>query len=258
MKTLEELFDYTTPQSEMKSFFKEIQETFVKPKYSSISKEYYPYLYKLLTYRKFDNRSKYREDEIRTWFVGKRDGNNSIMFYDIYGHCDCIGITKAIGQWQKEKWNYWEVKKDAVLGVLRNIGNIYVDKFRDQLKFPITDEITGETLYDIKDCHIDHYDDDFVKVAFDWIYLLKKKHESYNKNHCCDIIDILWRNIDDKKLYFKLRETSMSFYDFHKDHTHLRAISKHNNLSREKTKVNWDILKSNGYYIEKYEKEQSN
>lgn len=260
MKTVEELFDYKTTQSELKAFFKDIQDTYInKNGYSSIPKFLYPYLYKALTYRIYDHRGKYKEEEIKTWFVGHRDGHNSIMFFDIYGNCDCLGITKAIRQWQAEKNIIWKDKFLAdVLGTLRTIGNFHVNKFKSSLLLPIKDSISGEILTDIKDIHIDHYDEDFSKVAFDWMMMLKEKNEAYT-NRKVDIVYLLYNCIDRETWLFKEKSTSRNFYNYLIAHTHLRAVKNTSNLSRTKTHMPWELLKQNGCYKQNYEdKEELN
>lgn len=253
---LEEIFGYNTKESELKEVCKYIKTTFIKPKYSSIPKEYYPFLYKLLSYRKFDTRGLYKQGDIRTFYVGTDEyGGKSIAFFDINGNHDFIGTTNAIKQWQNEKKNEWEHMKDCVYGMCRNLARIRIKEKRDKLILPVKCELTGEIINNLSDVHIDHYDDDFSKVFYDWAYCLKKAIE--RKNHkFCDIIKVLYNLHDDKFEYFKLKEWNKSFIDYHDSHTHLRVVSEIANKKRSKYKPNWDFLKINGYYLEKYAKEK--
>lgn len=252
---LEEIFGYNTKQSELNEVCKYITHTFIKPKYSSIPKEYYPFLLKLLSFRKYCQRGQYKEDEIKTFFVGNMQGNNCIMFFDNKGKCDSIGIGSALKQWQAEKTNFWKYKKDIVLRIMRNIADISIHKFKEKLTIPVKDEISGELIYDIKDVHIDHYDKDFSELAFDWLYMLKKRQEKYHKRRV-DIIDVMYDAADADKKYFSCRDTNIDFYTYHNNNTHLRVTSKQNNLSRERCHPNWDFLKINGCYLEQYAREK--
>lgn len=240
---LEEIFGYNTKQSELKEVCKYITSTFIKPKYSSIPKEYYPFLYKLLSYRKFDYRGEYKEGDIRTFYVGNNMGNKSIAFFDNEGNHDFIGCTSALNEWQQEKKNKWEYMLNSVRNVLRNISKVAIDKKRSKLVFPTYSEISGSIILTKNDCDIDHYDDDFSKVAFDWMYTVKLNLEKL-KRCSIDIVYELYRIIDDEKKYFKDSEWSKAFYDFHNSHTHLRVVLKKENKSRKKHYPDWNLLKN--------------
>ena len=251
-RKVDEIFDYKTKQSQLNEVCDYIKNTFVKPKYTSIPKEYYPFLHKLMTYRKYDSRGKYEYDDIKTFFVGKDAyKHNSIMFYDKNGHCDFIGCSKAIGEWQKEKNANWEHMKGAVLQVLRNIAAYKIRKYKDSLTFPMKSDISEQIIESIKDCHIDHYDMEFSELAFNWMMLIKENIEQ--KNHkFIDIIYVLYELIDDNRELFKDPKWNRAFYDYHNSHTHLRAITKTENLKREKYFPDWSLLKENGYYKKKF------
>ncbi len=256
---LEEIFGYNTKQSELIDVCKYIKETFTRPKYSSIPKEYYPFLYKLMSYRKFDYRGNYKEGDIRTFYVGIDEyGNNSIAFFDINGKHDFLGCMKAIKHWQEEKNNQWEHMKDCIIGVLRNLARFRIKEKRDSIKLPIKCEISGVLIEDMKDLQIDHFDDDFSKVAFDWMYNIKQAMQRKFHKKTIDICYILYKLIDDEHKYFKDKKWNRGFIVFHDTHTHLRVTSKYANQSKEKYKPDWDLLKSNGYYKEQYEKEKLN
>lgn len=247
--SIEKVFDYNTRATQLKEVEKYILTTFNKENgYTSIPKEYYPFLYKLLTYKKYDFRGDYKEGSIRTFFVGKNEyNNNSIMFYDLSGKCDHIGCGSAINEWQKEKNAKWEHMKRSVLQVLRNIAKYETDKYKDGLKFPIKSEISDEIIQSKNDCHIDHYDKEFSQAAFDWLMLAKNNVE--RKSHkLIDIIYELYNIIDDERKYFKSKEWNRSWWRYHNNNTHLRAITNKENLSREKIYPNWELLKENGKY----------
>ena len=251
---LDKIFSYETKTNEIKDICKYIQDTFTKENgYTSIPKQYYPFLYKLLSYRKFDERSNYKEGDIKTFFVGKDGYNhNSIMFYDNNDNCNCVGYVHALEQFQKEKNIQWEHERDAVIGVLRNIALVAADKIRSTIVFPVKSEISGELIYDKKDLHIDHFDKDFSEIAYNWIYLIKKQRER-NFKKLDDTIHFLYGLIDKDKKYFdkeKSPNLSKCFYEYHNKNTHLRIVTKTENLSREKQNMPWDYLKLNGKYIE--------
>lgn len=257
MIDVDKLFSYESTANKIKEISDYISKTFVKPQYSSIPKEYYPYLYKLLSYRKYDDRGKYKEGDIKTFFVGKTEyGNYSIMFYDNNGYCDSIGCIKAISEWSKEKNLEWENMRGVVIQVLRNIARFSIIEKQNSIIFPITCEISGKTLSNISECHIDHYNKDFAEVTYDWLYNMKILAEKHN-NKLVDIIFELYKLIDDNKKYFKDKNWNRSFKNYHDSHTHLRVVSKEANLKREKAKPNWEYLKINGCYIEKYAKESN-
>jgi len=253
MKTVEELFDYNSKQKELTDFFNNIKDTYVKPKYSSIPREYYPYLYKLLSYRIYDKRGDYKEGDIRTFFVAKDAyKNNSIAFYDNDGNFYFLGTTNAIKEWQKQKNLYWDNMLHQVTQICRNIVRPEIKKMKDSIVFPCKCEITGEIIESPDNLHIDHYDKDFSQVVFDWLYALKKYKEKKDKK-TCDIVGILYNNFisfdNNMFTYDKLNE---SFLLYHNSNTHLRKVTKKANLSKEKIRPEWDRLKVNGYYIEKY------
>lgn len=246
---IDKVFGYKTRGTQLKEVVDYIKNTYNKDNgYTSIPKEYYPFLYKLLSYRKYDSRGDYEVGDIRTFFVGKDAyKHNSIAFYDISGHFDFIGCTNAIGEWQKEKNNYWEEMKRAVLQVLRNIAKYETDKYKDSLTFPMKSEISDETITNKKDCHIDHYDKEFSEAAFDWLMLAKNNIE--RKSHkLIDIIYELYNIIDDERKYFKNKEWNRSWWRYHNNNTHIRAITKKENLLREKIYPEWELLKENGRY----------
>lgn len=251
---LDKIFSYETKTSEIKDICKYIQDTFTKENgYNSIPRNYYPFLYKLLSYRKFDERGNYKEGDIKTFFIGKDAYNhNSIMFFDKNNNCNCIGYVHALEQFQKEKNIQWENERDAVIGVLRNIALVAADKLRNKISFPVKSQISGKLILDKKDLHIDHYNKEFAEVAYDWIYCIKKQREK-NLKRLDDTIHFLYSLIDKDKKYFdkeKAPNLSKSFYDYHNKNTHLRIVTKQENLSRKKTKINWEYLKLNGKYIE--------
>ena len=251
---LDKIFSYETKTNEIKDICKYIQDTFTKENgYTSIPKQYYPFLYKLLSYRKFDERGNYKEGDIKTFFVGKDGYNhNSIMFYDNNDNCNCIGYVHALEQFQKEKNIQWEHERDAVIGVLRNIALVAADKIRSTIVFPVKSEISGALIYDKKDLHIDHFDKDFSEVAYNWLYLIKKQRER-NFKKLDDTIHFLYGLIDKDKKYFdkeKSPNLSKCFYEYHNKNTHLRIVTKTENLSREKQNMPWEYLKLNGKYIE--------
>lgn len=255
--TLEEIFGYNTKQSELSEVCKYIKDTFNKKNgYSSIPKEYYPFLSRLISYRKFDYRGDYKPEDIKTFYVGKDEYNNdSIAFFDVNGKHDFLGCTKAIEHWQENKNEEWKHMKDCVIQVCRNLARFRITEKQKSIIFPTKCEITGKTLNSISECHIDHYDDDFSKVVYDWMYVLKQNIQNI-QNKSVDIVYELYKIVDSDFKYFKDKRWNKAFIDFHDTHTHLRVVDKKANLEKEKYKPNWDFLKINGYYLEKYAKEK--
>lgn len=246
---IEKVFEYKTRGAQIKEVVDYIKDTYNKENgYTSIPKEYYPFLYKLLSYRRYDSRGDYVEGAIRTFFVGKDAyKHNSIAFYDITGKFDFIGCGNAINEWQKDKNAYWEEMKRAVLQVLRNIAKYSTNKYKESLTFPMKSEISDEIINSKKECHIDHYDKEFSELAFDWLMLLKINLEK-KTGKLVDIIYELYKIIDDNREYFNSKDWNRSWYKYHNENTHLRAITKKENLSREKIYPNWELLKENGRY----------
>ena len=251
---LDKIFSYNTKQTQLKEVCKYITDTFVKPNYSSIPKEYYPFLKRLLKYRKYDYRGGYNVDDINTFFVGKDAyKHNTIMFYDKNGHCDCLGCSNAINEWQKEKNVFWEHMKACVLQTLRNIASYRVKKYKESLTFPHKSDLSDEIINSLNECHIDHYDKEFSQLSYDWMMLIKDSIENqYHK--FIDIVKYLYDMCDDEYTLFKDPKWNRAFYDYHNNNTHLRAITKSENLKRQKIYPEWDLLKENGYYKKKSNK----
>ena len=254
---LEEIFGYSTKQSELKDVCDYITKTFVKPRYTSIPKEYYPFLYKLLSFRTFDYKSNYKEGDIRTFYVGTTEyKNQSIAFFDKNGNHDFLGCTTAIKHWQENKNNEFENMRKCVVQICRNLARFRIVEKQKSINLPIKCEISGVVIDKFEDIQIDHYDDDFSKVVYDWMYALKKLTENH-KHKFVDIVKILYDAHDENFKYFKSKKLNRSFIDFHDSHTHLRITHKNANLKKEKYKPTWDFLKINGCYLEKYAQEKS-
>lgn len=257
MKTVEELFGYDTKESELIEFFNNIKDTFKKPDYTSIPKLYYPYLYKLLSYRKYDVRGTLKEDDVKTFFVAKDSySNNSIALYDKDGNFYFLGTSNAVKEWSKEKTNQWDNMLKDILQVCRNIARYEIKKKQETITFPCKCEITGEIIENKEDMHIDHYNKDFAEVVYDWLYLMKKQYEKTHNGKWCDIVNLIHKYIKYGENLFTYNKLNRSFYDYHNEHTHLRITKKKANLSKEKSRPNWEYLKLNGYYLEKYAKEK--
>lgn len=247
--SIDKIFEYKTRGTQLRELVNYIKETYNKENgYTSIPKEYYPFLYKLLSYRKYDSRGEYKDGMIRTFFVAKDNyKNNSIAFYDTNGKFDFIGCGNAINEWQKEKNAYWEEMKRAVLQVLRNISKYATDKYKNTLSFPRKSDLSDEIIQTKSDCHIDHYDKEFSELAFSWLLTVKNNLET-NNHKLVDIIYELYKIIDDNREYFKSKDWNKAWYKYHNENTHLRAITKKENLSREKIYPAWELLKENGRY----------
>ena len=252
---LTQLFGYDSTKTELNNLCTYIKDTFRKPKYNSIPRQYYPFLLKLLSYKRFDYRSEYKDDDIRTFFVGTNEyGTLSIMFYDNENHCDSVGCGSALKAWQDEKEQKFDYMLKQVIMTMRNIIKPKIMEMRHNITLPTRCQITGEIINDIKDLQIDHYDKDFVEVAYNFMYDVKQLIEKEN-NILIDVVKYMFDMIDDNQLGFKANLNDV-FLKYHDMNTHLRIVSKKANLMKEKIRPSWQYLKKNGYYIEKYDKQK--
>lgn len=99
------------------------------------------------------------------------------------------------------------------------------NKVRDSIEFPFTCPITGEVITNIREIHIDHYDEPFDVVFNMWI-ADKDIDELYSKTN---------KNVSGVNsgthAYFIDEDIIADFIEFHNKHTHLRAVSRRANLS---------------------------
>jgi len=252
LEDFDNFFDLETTGTKRKqlmdNFIKEYAESCY---HKSLPRQFYPFLHKILTYRIGHERSKYKLEDIRTFFISKDEyGHLVIAFFDVNGKYEPFGLSGCLQAISKHNSQIWDEERKQVVQILRNIAKFQVNEFYDSITLPCKSAISNEIIKDKSNLHIDHYDDDFSKVAFDWMMTLKQNIE--NKQHkLVDIVHSLYKIIDEKKEYFTDKRYSRSFYKWHIEHTHLRAITKNENLKREKYCPDWSLLKINGRY--KYE-----
>lgn len=246
-------FEHGKTRTERKALMDEFKQCCIKNN-KKVPREYWEFLVKLMSYRLADYRSNLTIDDIKVFFIGKNEcGNDAICFFDSKNNYNEMGVGKCIDGLTKHDNIVSESKKDDILKVLRNIAHVAVSKYKQNIIYPTTCAISGKTLYGANEVHVDHYDDDFSKVAYDWLYKMKCRVQQI-KHKPVDICNYLWDFIDEDKKYFIFRSLNMSFYRYHNTNTHLRVVDARENLKRPKYKPNWDFLKINGYYKEKYAK----
>lgn len=247
-------FEHGKTRAERKNLMDEFKQCCIKNN-KKVPREYWNFLVKLMSYRLADYRSKLTIDDIKVFFIGKNEcGKDTICFFDSKNNYNEMGVGKCIDDLTQHDKIISESKRKEVIKVLRNIANIAVSKYKQKIIYPTTCAISGKTLYSANELHIDHYNDDFSKVAYDWLHETKYLVQR-NIGKPVDICNYLWDFIDEDKKYFKYRSLNLSFYRYHNTHTHLRIVDAEKNLKRPKYKPNWDFLKINGYYKEKYAKE---
>lgn len=226
-----------------------------------IPREYYGFLCELMSYRYDDPRNKINREDISTMFIGKDAyNNNTLMFYTKNSNSripNTVGVSSCLTCVQRHVNNILKKRHDDVIGILRDLIRNKIRDIKNNIVFPTKSELSGVIINEMSQVAIDHYDDDFVKVAFDWLYIMKKELEKH-RGKLVDICNELSKMIDYDNKCFKIDKLNKSFVDFHDAHTHLRVVTKTENLKREKTNVNWDLLKINGRYIERYEKQKLN
>ncbi len=219
-----------------------------------IPREYYDVLCKLMSYRIDDPRSSIKCDDISCMFIGKDEfNNNSIMFYTKDGKYNRLGVSQSLTCLQTHINNVLNKKQHDVLATLRDLCRPKIKEIKANIVLPVKSELSGELIYEMSDINIDHYDDDFSKVAYDWLMIMKQTIEKH-KNKLVDVFYELSKIIDYDKKCFKNENINKSFISYHNNHTHLRVVSKNENLGRKKYKPCWDYLKINGCYLEKYGK----
>jgi len=247
-------FDSTTSQKYRMNILNDFVKWCAEENNRKIPKKYWKFLHELLSYDLMHKKIEYTD--IQTFFIGKDCNNNVISYYTKDNVYHQLSKSRCVKDLKRYQDMFRAKKKDKILQILRNISKIDTNKLRNNIKLPVKSEISGKIITDISDIHIDHYDDDFVKVEYDWLYKLKYYIEKTEK--CwVDIFEYLYDNYADEECeYFTNKNLNMNFYNYHKTHTHLRIVTKNENLSRPKYKVDWDYLKINGYYKEKYDKEQ--
>jgi len=104
------------------------------------------------------------------------------------------------------------------------------NKVRDSIEFPFICPITGKEITDIREIHIDHYDEPFDVVFNMWISD-KDIDELYNKtNKSVSGVN------SGTHAYFVDENIIADFIEFHNKNTHLRAVSKRANLSNLRKK----------------------
>jgi len=208
---------------------------------------------RLMSYRIDSPKSQIRLEDMEHLIIGLDEFKNyTFMFHE--KRTDTwikVGCESALADMRKHNQMVLEYRKEYVYGALRNIAFIYrVYDMKSRLTFPMYSELSGQIINSKDDAEIDHYDDDFSKVAFDCLYDWKQQWIARHHTPIVDICNVMYEHIDKKNYVFKEDAFNKSFIQFHDSHTHLRVITKGENRTREKYNPNWRILKAEGFYIE--------
>ena len=255
IKEFDNFFDTETTSKKRKEIMDRfIQEYKATCFHKSLPKEFYPILHKILTYRIGHTRSEYKLEDIRTFMIIKDAyGHDAIGFYDVNGNFEPLGLIGCLKAIARQHNAIWEEKKTAVLSVLRWLAKPQVDSFLNSVVFPAKSGLSDTMIYSRDDAHVDHFDDDLAKCQFDWMLGLKDYYEAkYSK--LCDMISLLWKHIDkSSSKWTKFADDGLnnSYQKYLAGHTHLRLVTKKENLARAKETQNWDLLKLNGKYKRK-------
>ncbi len=157
----------------------------------------------------WSNKTKGRK--IVSVMVGKAPEHNTRCFYLIRddGTSTDIGISRCF------KKSYDEIALACREAVRPVIGD-----FRANLKYPLVCPITGKTLNDPSEVHIDHYDLTFSELVKVWA-----------KGKDSEELQLEAPGDNKSSVRFSNIYTVYDFIRFHGTYTHLRAVSKEANLS---------------------------
>lgn len=159
-------------------------------------------------------------------------GNYDKVSNSYYTQTRCFFVVRNDGT--REHISYTKCKKShssdyrkIINATLRNIIAPKIIQLRDSIKvFPYHSPL-GDWIYRKQDLHIDHYDYTFKEVVDMWI-----KSISRTEKEIVDCIDCSGSNTE--TFCFKDGALRSNWEDFHDKNTHLRAISKKENLKRKK------------------------
>ena len=149
--------------------------------------------------------------EVRRGLYGKK----SFYIVRLDGTSIDISYRKAI-------YSYPSKRLD-VMKACRTVISPIIEMYRNQIKLPFVCPITDDVVTDKSNIHIDHYDLTF-KELFDLWMEDKDIDELYDK-----------LSKSNNEVHFDDPLLTLDFYQFHNDHTHLRAVS---------ARANETILKS--------------
>lgn len=150
--------------------------------------------------------------------INKTWGKNNKCFFIIDNDLNLIPISYNYGLVK-------DLKKQESLKAFRTCIDMEIFKFKKQFIKNVTRcEITNEVIGRIENCHVDHFNFDFIEVVE---MFLKKYNKTYS-----DIYEHV--EIIDTKRFFKNKHLIEYFIKFHNDNTHLRFTTASANLKRKK------------------------
>ena len=112
----------------------------------------------------------------------------------------------------------YPTKRAEIMKACRTVISPIIEMMRNHIQIPFTCPITGEVITDRSKIHIDHYDLTFKELFDLW---MKDKD-----------IDKVYATIGESRkdgcveVHFNDPLLTMDFYQFHNEHTHLRAVSE--------------------------------
>jgi hypothetical protein len=169
-------------------------------------------------------------------YLDKTSGGLKGYIYDLnnahFKKTHCFYIVNNAGEKIDISYNFTDKKcndadeKKEVLKAMRTTIEFIVEEKRKEFVYNKTKcEISGQTIGDISNCHIDHYNYDFRDVAERFL-----KH--YNKTYS----DLAQYVIDtNSKRSFNNEILNKAFIEFHNSNTNLRFTTKEQNLKRKKS-----------------------
>lgn len=216
--------------------------------------EYLEPMQKIMSYRIDSPKAQVKLENMEHLILGLDEYKHyTFMFYE-KSVCEWIkvGCIQGLRDLQAHNQKVLKSRQSFVVCVLRNIAYRYrIYDMKSKLKFPMYSDLSGCIIRTKEDAEIDHYDDDFAKVAFDCLYDWKQQWIAKYHTPIVDIFNIMYDHIDTKNEVFKEDVFNEAFIKFHDSHTHLRVISRDENRKREKFNPDWRILRAEGYYVGK-------
>ncbi len=142
----------------------------------------------------------------------------------LYGK-KCFYIVRSDGtstdiSYRKAIYSY-PTEREEIMKACRTVISPIIEMMRNQIQLPFTCPVTGEVITDKSNVHIDHYDLTFKELFDLW---MKDKD-----------VDKVYQTIGESRkdgcveVHFNDALLAMDFYQFHNEHTHLRAVSANAN-----------------------------
>lgn len=119
-------------------------------------------------------------------------------------------------------------KIDEIQSACRNAIYEIKSRYKFSQTYPRKSALSETTILNANEAEVDHYDMDFVDLVYNWIqenggeeYIFSKINETVDGEESTEFTD---PNLNE------------SFIKYHNAHTHLRIVTKEENLKRKKTK----------------------